>query len=186
MFLNGLTGLGKAVIIDAPGAVLSTTGSILGGLFGLTKSESGFTDIRDTNVEKIGSEEDKAVRKQAAELEEAWAGCGSSPGIEVWRIEAFKVKPWPKEKYGSFYEGDSYIVLHTYKESSDSPKLAYDIFFWLGKKTSQDEMGTAAYKTVELDDLLDGEVRQSVSFPQRVGLHPAPLLSLPLPSLLRY
>lgn len=151
-FLKGLTGLGKAVIIDAPGALLSTMGS----LFGLTKSESGFVDISDTNVEKIGSEEDKAVRKQAAQLEEAWAGCGQSPGIEIWRVEAFKIKPWPKEMYGRFYEGDSYVVLHTYKESADSDKLAYDLYFWLGKKTTQDEMGTAAYKTVELDDLLDG------------------------------
>ena len=43
--LTGLKGLGKAVIIDAPGAVLSTTGSMLsmaGGLIGLTKNESGF------------------------------------------------------------------------------------------------------------------------------------------------
>ena len=47
-FLNGLKGLGKAVIIDAPGAVLSTTGSVLsmaGGLFGLTKRESGFVSL---------------------------------------------------------------------------------------------------------------------------------------------
>jgi len=61
--------------------------------------------------------------------------------------------------YGSFYEGDSYIVLNTYKEP-DSPKLFYDIYYWLGKTTTQDEMGTAAYKTVELDDLLDGAAIQ--------------------------
>ena len=85
------------------------------------------TDISDTNVEQIGSEEDKVVRKQAAQTEEAWAGCGKAPGIEIWRVESFKIKPWPKEMYGSFYEGDSYVVLHTYKESADSPKLAYDV-----------------------------------------------------------
>ena len=29
--------------------------------------------------------------------------------------------------YGQFHTGDSYIVLHTYKQG---PKLAHDIFFW--------------------------------------------------------
>lgn len=36
-----------------------------------------------------------------------------------------------------------------------SDKLAWDVHFWLGKTTSTDEKGVAAYKTVELDDLLD-------------------------------
>jgi len=44
-------------------------------------------------------------------------------------------------------------VLNTYKKED---KLMYDVHFWLGQNTSQDEAGTAAYKTVELDDYLHG------------------------------
>jgi len=50
------------------------------------------------------------------------------------------------------YDGDSYIILNAYKKSPDSDVLSYDLHFWLGEETTQDEAGTAAYKTVELDD----------------------------------
>merc|ERR1719210_638047 len=118
--------------------------------------------LDDTNMAGVGGEEDKANRKAAASTEPAWEGVGLEPGLWVWRIEAFKVVPWPKEKYGKFHEGDSYIVLQTEFEPEDetgapSEKLQHDIHFWLGKKTSTDERGTAAYKTVELDDFFDGE-----------------------------
>merc|ERR1712087_480244 len=73
----------------------------------------------------------------------------------IWRIEKFKVKHWPKDKYGEFYGGDSYIILNTME--NDEGKKSYDVFFWLGAETSQDEAGTAAYKTVELDDYLGDE-----------------------------
>ena len=53
--------------------------------------------------------------------------------------------------HGRFYSGDSYIVLNTYEVEG---KKLYNVHFWLGSETTQDEMGTAAYKTVELDDLL--------------------------------
>lgn len=77
-------------------------------------------------------------------------------GVEVWRIEKFKVVPWPKERFGRFYSGDSYIILRTYYKTPEDKKFSFDVHFWLGKDTSQDEAGTAAYKTVELDDLLGG------------------------------
>jgi gelsolin len=97
----------------------------------------------------------KKVRVAAAETEQAWAQAGKKVGMQIWRIEKFKVVSWPKEQYGSFYDGDSYICLNTYNKK-DSPALLYDVHFWLGLNTSQDEAGTAAYKTVELDDLLGG------------------------------
>lgn len=120
--------------------------------------------LEDTNMAGVGGEEDKANRKKAAGGEAAWQeeGVGKSEGIWIWRIEAFKVIAWPREKYGQFHEGDSYILLQSEfefdKETGEKKeKLQHDIHFWLGKKTSTDEKGTAAYKTVELDDYFDGE-----------------------------
>ena len=119
--------------------------------------------FEDSNIAKLGSDEDLAQRVAAAKTEKEWVGAGQKVGIQVrksyvlnpqiWRVEKLSIKSWPKEEYGSFYDGDSYILLYTYKEK-DSEKLKWNVHFWLGRDTSQDEAGVAAYKTVELDDLL--------------------------------
>ncbi|KAM7218024.1 putative actin-binding protein [Rhypophila decipiens] len=120
-------------------------------------------DIKDSNVELIGSDLDHKVKYKSAASEPAWndGRVGIEPGLLVWRIEDFAVVPVPKDKYGQFFDGDSYIVLHSWKMGQEwSEKLGHDIFFWLGSKTSQDEAGTAAYKTVELDEFLHGAATQ--------------------------
>lgn len=73
---------------------------------------------------------------------------------QVWRIEQFRVVPWPRTKWGKLHRGDSYIVLRTSSSPANPDKLEWDIHFWIGSESSQDEYGTAAYKTVELDDFL--------------------------------
>jgi gelsolin len=121
-------------------------------------------DIKDSNVELIGTDIDHQVKYNSAATEPAWndGAVGLSPGLFIWRIENFAVVPIPKESYGNFFEGDSYIVLHTEEIESQEgeAKLIHDIFFWLGAHTSQDEAGTAAYKTVELDEFLRGAATQ--------------------------
>ncbi|RAL51845.1 hypothetical protein DM860_010563 [Cuscuta australis] len=92
------------------------------------------------------------------ELEPAFQGAGQKVGTEIWRIENFQPVPLPKSDYGKFYSGDSYIILQT--SPGKGGAYLYDIHFWLGKDTSQDEAGTAAIKTVELDAILGGRAVQ--------------------------
>jgi len=119
-------------------------------------SEAKQAKLEDSNMANYGSKEHRELRHNAAKKEPAWTSMDTGVGIQVWRIEKFKVKVWPKKQYGSFYDGDSYIILNT-KKDPESDKLLYDIYFWLGKDTTQDEAGTAAYKTVELDDYFNDE-----------------------------
>jgi gelsolin len=109
-------------------------------------------NIADSNMELFGSEVERNVKKAAAEHEDQWRGVGHTVGLKIWRIEKFCVVPWPEDQYSQFHRGDSYIVLNTYKVGN---AFRYDVHFWLGSQTTQDEAGTAAYKTVELDTLLD-------------------------------
>lgn len=111
-------------------------------------------DWKDSNLALFGSDTERNVKKESAEHEPAWANAGKKPGLQIWRIVNFKVTTWPKEDYGKFFDGDSYIILNTYK-TGDSEALEYDVHFWIGKYSTQDEYGTAAYKTVELDTYLD-------------------------------
>ncbi|OON18961.1 gelsolin repeat protein [Opisthorchis viverrini] len=114
---------------------------------------------KDTNLALVGSEEDRNVKKKAAETEPAWKDVLSidSTTTLVWRINQFKVEEVKKETFGKFFSGDSYIVLHTEKTGN---QLLYDVHFWIGKDSTQDEYATAAYKTVELDTLLDDKAVQ--------------------------
>lgn len=74
-------------------------------------------------------------------------------GLLIWRIEQFELKPW--RDFGSFYTGDSYLILNSYHKER-SMNILRDIFFWIGSESTQDEYGTAAIKAVELDDFFEG------------------------------
>jgi len=86
-------------------------------------------------------------------MEPAFAHAGKVQGLEIWRIEDFKPVAYPKGDYGKFHVGDSYIVLNT---KGDNGKEGWDIHFWLGAETTQDEAGTAAILSVALDEMLGG------------------------------
>ncbi|PIO33167.1 hypothetical protein AB205_0017310, partial [Aquarana catesbeiana] len=59
----------------------------------------------------------------------------------------------PPKAHGNFFEGDCYLLLYT-KKSGNS--LLYDIHYWIGNDSSQDEQGSAAIYTIQLDDYLGG------------------------------
>ena len=84
-----------------------------------------------------------------------FGNAGAAPGMEVWRIEKMVPTKVPAKELGKFYDGDSYICLKTTQKPGLS-SFSWDIYFWLGVDTSKDESGVAAYKTVELDELLGG------------------------------
>ncbi|PUZ48766.1 hypothetical protein GQ55_7G273100 [Panicum hallii var. hallii] len=92
------------------------------------------------------------------DLDPAFRGAGQKDGLEVWRIENFKPVSVPTSAHGKFYMGDSYIILKTTALKNGS--FRHDIHYWLGKDTSQDEAGTAAILTVELDAALGGRAVQ--------------------------
>jgi len=123
----------------------------------ITKPER--TPWKSSNLALINSDLAHKIREAAADLEPAWGGIGIDVGLHVWRIEQFKVVPWPKEQHGQFHKGDSYIVLYTYRRGM-AAALYFDVYIWIGSESSQDEYGTAAYKMVECDDYLGGRAAQ--------------------------
>lgn len=138
-------------------------------------------DWKDSNMAMFGSDLDKSVKKEAAQGEPAWAGSGEKVGLEIFRVVKFKIQKWPIEDYGKFYAGDSYIILNTYK-NPDEDDLEYDLHFWIGKYSTQDEYGTAAYKTVELDTFHNDKPVQH----REVQGHESPLFETYFPAGINY
>ncbi|XP_043939398.1 advillin [Protopterus annectens] len=77
----------------------------------------------------------------------------STPGVVIWRIEKLELVQVPQNAYGNFFEGDCYILLSSKKSGNT---MTYDIHYWIGNDSSQDEQGSAAIYTIQLDDYLGG------------------------------
>ncbi|NXI71371.1 VILI protein, partial [Anseranas semipalmata] len=75
----------------------------------------------------------------------------TTPGIQIWRIENMEMVPVPTKSYGNFYEGDCYVLLATRKTGNS---FSYNIHYWLGADSSQDEQGAAAIYTTQMDEHL--------------------------------
>ena len=90
------------------------------------------TPWKSSNLALINSDLAHKIREAASELEPAWNGIDEDVGTSVWRIEQFKVVAWPKEQYGEFHTGDSYIVLNAYRRGM-AAALYFDVYIWIGE-----------------------------------------------------
>lgn len=83
----------------------------------------------------------------------AFRSIAQKPGLQIWTIEKMKMAPVPAQAYGNFFEGDCYIVLCGRQSSS---QLSFDVHYWIGNQSSQDEQGAAAILVTQLDNYLGG------------------------------
>uniref|UniRef100_A0A665TRH8 Advillin n=1 Tax=Echeneis naucrates TaxID=173247 RepID=A0A665TRH8_ECHNA len=61
----------------------------------------------------------------------------------------------PEKSHGNFYEGDCYVLLFvSLMNHCGFGSLSYDIHYWIGSQSSQDEQGAAAVYTIQLDEFL--------------------------------
>ena len=113
--------------------------------------------LEDTNLAMLGSIYEKALRLQRAEGEPQWKTIKKEPSFYIWRIEKFSIQPWPKDQYGTFYQGDTFIILSITKDPI-TESLDYNAHMWVGMDSTCDESGTGAYKIVELNDYFNNEM----------------------------
>ncbi|XP_077462678.1 scinderin like a isoform X2 [Stigmatopora argus] len=86
--------------------------------------------------------------------QKAFESAGKRAGLQIWRVEKLELVEVPQEMHGSFYMGDSYMVLHT------TPRPSFDVHTWIGSQTSQDEKVAATILMTQLDDSLGGAAKQ--------------------------
>lgn len=87
----------------------------------------------------------KVLEEMQEKAREFFESVGKEP-LEVYRIEKLEPKLIPKESYGDFYQGDSYVVLNKTKNGD------FDIHYWHGNEASMDEEASAAALSVQLSD----------------------------------
>ena len=101
-----------------------------------------------------GGDSDEAQVDVAALLARSKANEASvvaDPGtgsVRVYVIENFEKVEISAAKHGQFYGGDSYIVVYSYQKNRRNAAI---IYFWLGRDSTADEIGTAALLASELD-----------------------------------
>lgn len=101
---------------------------------------------------------DEALEKPPLDYSEFFdEDVGQFPGLTVWEIENFYPNQIEEAAHGKFYEGDCYIVLHTFMDESGS--LDWKIYFWIGDKATLDKKTCSAIHSVNLRNYLGANCR---------------------------
>ncbi|XP_068627197.1 actin depolymerising venom protein gelsolin 1-like [Battus philenor] len=141
--------------------------------------EARSTQRQQAIVPQITSLTDKDARSKAS-VHPVFANAGRQAGVEVWRIVDFNPVAVAQNDIGKFNKGDSYIVLKTTADKRNN--LSWDIYYWIGSQSTQDESGAAAILTVGLDDKFGGA---AVQHRETLGHESQQFLSL-FPQGIRY
>lgn len=89
---------------------------------------------------------------------------GQQAGLICWEIENFLPNRLDDALHGKFYEGDAYIILNVILDSENEASGVnrtpqYQIFFWIGSKSTLDKKACAAIHAVNLRNFLRADCR---------------------------
>ncbi|KXZ45279.1 gelsolin [Gonium pectorale] len=90
-----------------------------------------------------------AADAKAASLDAAYARLTASR-MQVWVMTGSSSLELPRQEVGQFYDGASYIVLHTYSTSKDGTDMRYAVYQWQGRRCGPLEAGAAAVMAADL------------------------------------
>jgi len=77
--------------------------------------------------------------------------------LTVWLVRDFDLAAWPEARYGEFFAGDSFVVLHSFDLKGSRRNV---VFFWQGRDSGVEEKGAAALLAKKVDDDLNGDAVQ--------------------------
>ncbi|KAG8443520.1 hypothetical protein GDO86_012065 [Hymenochirus boettgeri] len=87
------------------------------------------------------------------ETTQPFSNISRKPGLQIWSIEKMEMVPLPEKAYGSFFEGDCYVLLHNKQTPSGTISA---IHYWIGKDSTQDEQGAAVLYVTQMDTAMGG------------------------------
>ena len=96
---------------------------------------------------------------------EYWPDDGSGDIIGVWLVKEFSGKELPKESYGCFFSGESYVILYRYHIRY---RELLCVYFWQGRDSVIVDKGTAAALTKDIYEKYPEQEKKQIRVVQNV------------------